>query len=247
MQQPSTLHEAMGVYFAAKERMFAHVPAFRLLHVGPLTCFHNHPGWPEVDGFYAVDGEAEPPKVIDTVRAYQPDPEHMVTVFTTSPESILRSYEELEYQPLPDPQPFMSKSLAALPATQETAPVFRVETLADVSFINSGEEVMDPAHFNNGLYRYYYMPCDGKPVCWGRCVIVSPETIYIAGMETAPEYRRRGLATALMNRMHTDAVGSGAKQSILCSTSMGYGLYNKVGYALLAHMQAFVPRATNVV
>ena len=41
------LLEAVAVYFEAKALLFQDVPDFRLLDVGPLKCFHNHPGWHE--------------------------------------------------------------------------------------------------------------------------------------------------------------------------------------------------------
>jgi GNAT superfamily N-acetyltransferase len=243
MQPRSLLHEAMSVYFAAKVRMFADAPSFQLLSVGPLKCFHNHPSWPEVDGFYAVDGETKPEEVISAIRAYQPAPEHMVTIFTSVPEAIRRSYEKLGYYPLPHPQPFLSKSLVNIPPVKpaEGVPsVSLVETPADRDFLNSRGRIMEPAHLHHPSYRYYYIRQDDEPVCWGRCV-VSPEAIYVAGMETVPQHRRHGLAAALMTRMHTDAADSEAKQSVLCSTAMGFGLYKKLGYEMLAYMQSFAP------
>jgi hypothetical protein len=50
-----------------------------------------------------------------------------------------------------------------------------------------------------------------------------------------------------MNRMHTDAVDLGVKQSVLCSTPLGLGLYNNVGYTLLRYMQAFVPQGKTII
>ena len=248
--RPDNLHEAMDVYFTAKARMFADIPSFALLRVGPLACFHNHPGWPEVDGFYAVDGETLTDEVVSAIRAYQPASEHMITIFTASPKSLLRSYAERDYKALPHPQPFMIKRLinhvAPLSSVSiEDAPaVSCVETKAQLDFINSYEQepVMEPVHLNDPLYRYYYIESEGKPVCWGRCIMATSEAIYVAGMETLPDYRRRGLATALMNRIHADAARSGVKQSILCSTVLGFDLYTKVGYSVLRYMQAFLPQ-----
>ena len=254
--RPDNLHEAMDVYFTAKARMFAGISSFALRRVGPLACFHNHPGWPEVDGFYAVDGETATDEVVSAVRAYQPTMEHMITIFTASPQSLVPPYAERGYEALPDPQPFMSKRLTnpiapvsapASPVSIEDAPdVSRVETKAQFDFLNSykPEPVMEPEHLNDPLYRYYYIEHDNKPVCWGRCIMAMPEAIYVAGMETLPDYRRRGLATALMNRIHADAERSGAKQSILCSTVLGFGLYSKVGYHTVRYMQAFVPQVS---
>ena len=58
---------------------------------------------------------------------------------------------------------------------------------------------------------------------------------------TPDEFRRRGLASAILKRIHRDAVRQGATRSILCSTSMGFPLYLSEGYSMLAEMQAFGP------
>ena len=53
--------------------------------------------------------------------------------------------------------------------------------------------------------------------------------------------RRRSVATALMNRLHVDAAESGAGQSVVMASPMGVPLYTKLGYAVVAFIQKFVP------
>lgn len=60
-------------------------------------------------------------------------------------------------------------------------------------------------------------------------------------METLPAFRRRGLASFLLKRIHRDAAQQDAAQSILCSTPMGLPLYLSAGHSVLAQVQAFVP------
>src|SRR5262249_47561969 len=105
------LQAALTVYFEAKQLMFRNVPEFQIIEAGPLKCFHQHPGWPEVDAFYAVD--VEPYEAIAAIVKYSPSPKHMLTVFTDSPQGQYPVYAGLGYHPLPAPQPFMSLELSA--------------------------------------------------------------------------------------------------------------------------------------
>ena len=194
------------------------MPECRLLDVGPLKCIHNHPRWPEVDGFYALD--VTPAEVIRIVHSYGPDAKHMVTALGSSPDSLKDAYLELGYRLLPWAEPFMIKLLSTpLTANKHVAVQIR-QTQAT---------------------RDYWIEEDGQPVCWGRSILTSANTIYVSKMETLPAYRRRGLASAVLSRIHDDALAGGANRSILCSAPMGLPLYLAAGYDVMAYMQAYVP------
>lgn len=218
MLSSPALLEAVAVYFEAKALLFQYVPDFRLLDVGPLKCLHNHPDWSEVDAFYALD--VAPAKVVAAIRSYCPDANHMVTAFTAGPDPLKAAYLELGYRLLPWAQSFMVKPL-----------------LESVDFGNS--EVVQVRH--TSTTRDYWIEESGQPVCWGRSLMTSAKAIYVSGMETLPAYRRRGLASAILHRIHNDALESGAERSVLCSSPLGLPLYLARGYNLLAYMQAFVP------
>jgi GNAT superfamily N-acetyltransferase len=215
---PSPL-EAVSVYFEAKALLFQDVPAFHILEAGPLKCLHRHPGWPEVDAFYAID--VSPADAVAAIRNYQPQASHMLTVFTPAPEALLGAYRGLGYQPIPATQPFMLRPLADVPPVGDKAAVQARRTATTVD---------------------YWIEADGQPVCWGRSMMTSRQAIYVSGMETLPAYRRRGLAAAILRRIHADAAALGATRSVLCSSPMGLPLYQAAGYDLLAQMQAFVPQ-----
>ncbi len=218
MMPSFTLSEAVAVYFEAKKLLFQDAPEFRLLDVGPLKCIHNHPRWPEVDGFYTLD--VTPAEVIKIIQRYGPDPKHLVTAIDFSPDSQKDAYLELGYRLLPWAQPFMVKPLSELPDLDKPSFVqmHQTPTTAD-----------------------YWVEEDGQPVCWGKSMMTSANAIYVSGMETLPTHRRRGLASALLRRIHDDALASGANHSVLCSTPLGLPLYLAAGYDVLAYMQAFVP------
>lgn len=232
------LQTTLSVYFEAKRLMFQRIPAFRLLDVGPLKCFHDHPGWPEVDAFYAADVDSA--EVVAAVHQYMPDPRHMITVFTSEPESEREAYEALGYRAIGQGQQFMSRALRAYEIVTHSS-VLRVETQEQMAFINRPSVYMDESQLNDGVFRCYYLEQDGLPVCRGRSVTTSRAALYVAGLDTLPDYRRRGLAGRVMRRMHSDAAERGNNLSVLCSSPSGLGLYLKLGYESLATMQAFVP------
>ena len=238
------LREAVEVYFDARARMFSDVPEFRVFRAGPLRGFHRHPHWPEQDAFYALG--VEPAETVAAVRQYAPHPHHMITVFADSVEPYLAAYEELGYRSVGGPaQPFMRRKLNDPRASSEDERdegVRRVRTSEDMAFINSAGAVMEPSHLDGGAYRYYFVERDGRPVCTGRYVVTPFRAVYVAGLDTVPEYRRQGLATALMGRMHCDAAAEGAKMSVLCSSQAGLSLYRALGYEVLASMHSFIPQ-----
>ena len=232
------LQEALTVYFEAKRLMYHRVPEFVVAETGSLKCLHKHPGWPEVDAFYAVD--VDPSEAVAAIANYVPHPQHMLTVFMHSVRERHTEYEALGYRPLPGGQPFMRLELSVPTATRESS-IVHVETPEQVDFINRPSIYMDAAHLNDGVSRYYYLEQDGLAVCRGRTVTTTQPAIYVTGIDTLPAYRRRGLASTLMEQVHRDALATGARWSVLCSSPLGLGLYQALGYTTLATMQAFVP------
>ena len=218
MPNTFALSEAVAVFFEAKKVQLQEMPECRLLDVGPLKCIHNHPRWPEVDGFYALD--VPPAEVIKIVQRYGPDPKHMITAIDFSPDSLKAAYSELGYRLLPWAEPFMVKLLSTpLTANKHVAVQVR-QTQAT---------------------QDYWIEEDSQPVCWGRSILTAAKAVYVSKMETLPAYRRRGLASAILARIHEEALASGANRSILCSAPMGLPLYLAAGYDVMAYMQAFVP------
>lgn len=213
-----TLSEAVAAFFEAKKVQLQEMPECCLLDVGPLKCIHNHPRWPEVDGFYALD--VTPAEVIAAVQSYGPDVNHMITAIDLGPDSLEDAYLELGYRLLPWAEPFMVKPLSEPFDSSKSDSVQTCQT---------------------STTRDYWIEEDGQPVCWGRSIMTSAKAVYVLGMETLPAYRQRGLASAVLSRIHDDALAAVASRSILCSAPMSLPLYLARGYNVMAYMQAFVP------
>lgn len=99
--------------------------------------------------------------------------------------------------------------------------VYYREALADGS--HTGYLAFDGDAFvgAGGVSYYRVMPTFHNPT--GRCA-------YIMNMYVRPEYRRRGIATALLDRLVADARAHGAGRIALEATEMGRPLYEKYGF-----------------
>ncbi len=64
-------------------------------------------------------------------------------------------------------------------------------------------------------------------------------------MYVKTEYRRRGVATALLARMHEEGRETGATATVLLASHNGSKLYEAIGYQTLGLMATFTPRKSD--
>lgn len=81
-----------------------------------------------------------------------------------------------------------------------------------------------------------------RPVAWVRRVSAGPADAYVANLQTLPQFRRQGLATALMSRVLADDRRAGVRRSVLVATRAGRELYLRLGYRDVGTFQVFWPR-----
>ena len=67
-----------------------------------------------------------------------------------------------------------------------------------------------------------------------------PQVVVIEPLRTHEDYRRRGIASALMGRVHADAAQRGATRSVIMASPMGEKLYAALGYKVAGYHQSFV-------
>ena len=84
-----------------------------------------------------------------------------------------------------------------------------------------------------------YATIDQRVVGWGYLVRSSINTAYVAGLFTLPEYRRKGVATALLDEMHNLAHIEGARQILLVPSFMAWNFYTQRGYETIMHFSTF--------
>ncbi len=87
--------------------------------------------------------------------------------------------------------------------------------------------------------RQYMVLIDEKPVGWVGSIPVG-ECAWCSSMFVKPEYRRRGIAKALMTRMLLDDRAVGAKANVLLASHAGSKLYPTVGYKQIGELFVFV-------
>lgn len=87
----------------------------------------------------------------------------------------------------------------------------------------------------------FYASIDGKAAGWGYLVHADAEYAYVAGMFTAPAFRQRGVASALLNRMHQFASEKGIRKVMLVPSFMAWNFYSRRGYRTIAHFSTFLP------
>jgi predicted GNAT family acetyltransferase len=88
---------------------------------------------------------------------------------------------------------------------------------------------------------WHYLGYLGEmPVAAGTAVLAKG-IVSVWNVATHDDFRRRGVATALMERLLGDAWENGCDSSLLYSSPMAYPLYQKLGYELYSQRRCFIP------
>jgi GNAT superfamily N-acetyltransferase len=226
-------------------------PGTRTTAVGPLLWFHlDRPfGW-ATDVFRAI--EVEPVEVVRAIQSCGPGP-HLIRTWTTDLESSVPGYAGLGYRALPPEtvETIMARSLVGFIPGEERYPVQRVRTEEQRRVYNTAfDPALDPddphgpikaEELGNLALRHYFVELDGQCAGYARAILPLSSAVMVEPLWTRPEYRRRGIATALMNRLHAEAAEGGAAQGVIMASPMGVPLYTRLGYEIVAFVQKFVP------
>ena len=128
-----------------------------------------------------------------------------------------------------------------------TAPAYDVHraTRADVQEWNAldPEEVtwLHPLNVFVQNMGHYAVFIDGQLVARGRSLRMASGDSYVSMIYTAPAYRRRGIATALMQHILNEDYDVGVQVSVLLAAQSAVALYQKVGYQALATTHVVTP------
>jgi hypothetical protein len=248
MRNIEAIRDAMDVFYAAEAHILRYVPGASLTREGPMRHLHyDKPLWWETDAFHT--SHTEPAEVVESVRTCRPGP-HLIGVVTADPEGIVADYAALGYKTVPNEpmETVMARPLKPYTLGEERHPVQRVQTEEQRQFFNAVVDEDDPhgqinaAELGDSALRYYYVEMDSRCVCHARAILPLPDAVVIEPLGTDPPYRRRRLATAVMNRLLTDAVATGAERSVILATAMGVALYSTLKYEIVAYIQKFVPQ-----
>ena len=154
---------------------------------------------------------------------------------------IARGWTLVEEEPalvlprLPDPIPAPPAGLDIRRVTDEAGlAAFRNLTETPTPFVPSLAAALDPGV---ALFVGYL---DGRVVASSRLACLG-EIAEITGVNTAPEYRRRGLATALTWAAIAEGAARGSTVPMLNASELGYPVYLRMGFVPVCTYRTYLP------
>ena len=160
-----------------------------------------------------------------------------------SDQPLREGFKALNYR-LGGTEPIMVHELKRIPRFEEPVEIVRVTTKNLASKINKAARSRQvlPEHLEkDSPLRQYAALVDGKPVGWVRSIDVEQAT-WCADMYVAPEFRRRGIARAMMAQMLRDDRTHGSKLAVLTASHTGAKLYPLVGYKQIGMLMLYTPK-----
>lgn len=100
--------------------------------------------------------------------------------------------------------------------------------------------VVQPEHFDDSITRHYLAYLDGEPAACAT-ILISGGIAGVWNVGTLRPYRRRGLASALLERALTEAAHDGYTASALIASPMGRPLYEAMGYRWVGETRYYGP------
>lgn len=159
------------------------------------------------------------------------------------PDDELRDgYRSLRYR-LRTTEPLMLHDLQQIPQCTSPARIDRVMTgeLADQLARTARTRQILPEHLTEEApLRQYVAFVGGQLVGYVRS-IVAGEASWCSNMYVLPEFRRRGIARAMLCRMLNDDREYGARCAVLLASHVGARLYPVVGYRQLGTLLLYSP------
>ena len=160
-----------------------------------------------------------------------------------SDRSLRVGFKALGYR-LGGTEPVMVHELKRIPHFEGPVEIVRVTTEDLAERINKAARFRQilPEHLGTDTpLRQYAALAGDKPVGWVRSIDVEQAT-WCADMYVVPEFRRRGIARAMMAQMLRDDRRCGSKLAVLTASHTGAKLYPLVGYRQIATLMLYTPK-----
>lgn len=165
-----------------------------------------------------------------------------------SDDELRQEYKRLGYRLLTT-EPLFIHSLRRIPRLQTPKQIAtpiricRVDTmdLAQRFASASRSRVMTPPQIGGTSPFRQYVALEGDTIVgWVRSVTVG-NCAWVANMRVIEQQRRRGIGSALLNKLLRDDRSFGIRQSVLLASHVGALLYPKLGYQQIGLMYIFAP------
>jgi GNAT superfamily N-acetyltransferase len=203
------------------------------------------PGVPFQMEFLAVD--MDPVVVSARINSYpkKPGEKFVLNMFHSAPNQpeLKDQYQSLGYD-------FVETAMImGLPLPVKTTRgwthVHKIDSLEEISFANQGlalgGEHIPPQIFGDPHIVNFYAQLEHRAVGWAQLVTVCEGIGYINQLYTLPVYRRRGIGTRLLRRVHQEANHLGLRHVVLLASAMSMSLFRRAGYQPLAYLSVFHP------
>lgn len=207
--------------------------------VGPLLCVHSEATRDgeavAVDRFFAAD--CSPAAALLALRNYGPERDHLLFV-VDAPAERQRTFTRAGFRLL-ESQWLLGCDLARWqPSLHPTTAgsVYRAQTAADAVMVSAidGLEAVPMDELRDPALIHYYVAADKQPIAYGRHARYDDAIAWVSQVYTAPQHRRMGYASALMEQMLSDSADAAVARSMLLATAMAHPLYARLGYAEIA-------------
>jgi len=193
---------------------------------------------------------AVPAEVVRALRDYAPSGKYALEPFVSPDEDIAEAkaqYKALGFRlarseplfvcPLANPEPAVSRWHIRRVESLEEARAVCLQIFGKASRKVRPEDLETPTP----AIRMYWVEVDGAVVAVARSLMPQPSATWMHDVETRPEFRRRGIATALLGHVLADDARHGTAYSVLLATQAGSKLYPQVGYHQRALLQIYSP------
>ncbi len=160
-----------------------------------------------------------------------------------SDQPLREGFKALGYR-LGGTEPVMVHKLRRIPRFEEPVEIIRVTTEDLAELVNKAARFRQilPEHLEiDTPLRQYAALVEDKPVGWVRSIDVERAT-WCADMYVMPEFRRRGIARAMMAQMLRDDRAHGSELAVLTSSHTGAKLYPLVGYKQIGTLMLYTPK-----
>ena len=187
-----------------------------------------------------------PPAVVDAAARAETRGRYVICAIHpagTSDQPLRDGFKALDYR-LNTTEPLMAHPLRRIPRVPEPAVIERVLTreMADRLHKATRSRQIRPEDLHPGArLRQYVAFVDDNVAGWVGSIMVNGAT-WCQNMYVGEQYRRRGIARAMLCRMLRDDRAHGADMAVLTASHTGARLYPLVGYRQIGLLLAYTPK-----
>jgi GNAT superfamily N-acetyltransferase len=186
----------------------------------------------------------DPSEALDQIAAYDP-PRHFVCAMGSAPEELAAMKAVLKeggYRMLTSEDLFVRD--LSRPIDDPNPAIVRIVNRIDEDrlYRAARRHQIPIEHLDKNVVRLYAAFLDDEVAGWVRSIHLEKPATWASNLHVPVEFRRRGIGTALMNRLLIDDRLAGASHSVLLASHIGSKLYPLLGYERIGELLMFSPK-----